>query len=1049
MSERNFQNHIIDKLIKNNNYIVRTNSDFSLRDGLDINTFKFYLLDTHLDILRRISYNDDISFNKVYRYVVKEIAERGYIDVIKHGIKINCLFEHKTEDNRIYFINIIDTKTPSNNIMSVIPEFNYSTNDFQSKDRIDLAIFINGFPVVAIELKLTSTGQTYQDAIKQWRNHRNPTNNPVLQTDKGFIVYMAMDDNECHMTTKLNNMYTYFLPFNQGSNGGGQEGTAGNPIVYGDFKTSYIWNNILTATTLVDIIYNFCYINTDINGNKTIIFPRYHQYDVVNKLKKECTLGSNYLIQHSTGSGKSLSIAWLAFALSFLKDANTGKEIFSSVIVVVDRIVLVKQLYKDLDNYNTQFVKEAESSADLINLINKKQRIIVTTIQKFGAIKLDNLVKQVKNVNYAVIADEAHSGETGKNQSSLVEGIGVDIEDDIDRTVDSFKHLRGVPNISFFAFTATPSKEAINIFGTENLQTGTKESYHVYSMKQAVTEGFIIDVLGKDNFYSKNIIRHIDVLKNGNEVVDRNKMRQLIENAITNKEANNLVVNEIIPDYINQVLNNSIKCFKQINGIDVPDDKLRCMVVCCSRQHAFAIYNLIVDKLKQMKQEFTESKEFIQRIVPMIAFSGTLEKQLENDESIKYTEQSMNSKYFSENNIQINGRYVASISEKETANIFKQIPYSILVVASKFQTGFDDKYLGCMYVLKSMHDRQIVQTYSRLNRACKTQLETMSKKPRIIDFVNDPDDILNAYSTYYTSTKLSSGVDISKLFDYYTELTINNLIHNTEQKLLCRMYDSGIKDEVNLSVLANRINERIKDIETSGDSEISFYIGRYFSNYSKITRFMDITLLARSRNIEVNNMENLWKSLYMIRNFLRKEDNSLIISDDSLEVDDTKLVDIKLAKSISEMLNEANSRIQNNINLSNESNNLSSVDKTIAEFIAEYNLRYNMVFNSNAEIKKFARDIEDKAREFIRKYGDGAKTTDDHFELNLTRFVQSIDRIMGFHIISKRTPENMIEKMRTSIESEEDKAHFLRNITTILREVVKEIEAEEALGNNF
>ena len=617
------------------------------------------------------------------------------------------------------------------NIFTVSKEVWASDNE-----RVDLVIFLNGIAIMAFELKCELSGQNFNDAIKQWREERS-SKTRLFRWKSGVLVCFAMDISQVYMTTKLDGDSTYFLPFNQGS-GEGVNAGAGNPVLKDNYSVHYMWDNILTKDSILEIIRKFMFIETKkkkdpVTGkekiSETVIFPRYHQLDVVRKLLndvKENHTGCNYLLQHSAGSGKTNEIAWLSYRLASLYD-NDDRNIFDSVIISTDRVIVDRQLQDAINTLEhkagrVRTLGDKCSSSDLRDALEDGVKIIVTTIQKFPYI-VDS-ISAMKNKNFAVIIDEAHSSTAGKNMMAVTKTLGSDEiigEQSIDEIIDdTISHAGKQANVAMFAFTATPKATTLQLFGTTN-KYGQKQAFHIYSMKQAIEEGFILDVLQNyvtyETFFKLNKIVEEDPDLKTDEA--KRKIARFVQLSNTN---------------IEQRIEIIIEHFRE-NVMEKLDGTAKAMVVTESRAGAI--------KYRQAFEDYITRKGY-KDLHALVAFSGKVE---------------LNGKEYKES--KING-----FSEAKLRDEFDTDKYQILIVADKYQTGFDQKKLCAMYILKKLHGISVVQTLSRLNRICPPY----DKTTFVLDFANDYADIEKAFAPYYTCTILNNTVTPKSCFEIYNRL---------------------------------------------------------------------------------------------------------------------------------------------------------------------------------------------------------------------------------------------------------------------------------------
>lgn len=730
------------------NYLVSTGYEQGCSQEFD---FKYCLFTE--DLIRFLNATQEDLLNEyksIYGYnwkislldkINSEIRNRGLISVLRHGFEdmmMNGKF-HLFYNKPNSTANPDDMKKYKENIFKVIRQLKYSD---KHNNTLDMVISLNGFPIIVLELKNQFTGQNVQDAIKQYRNDRNPKDK-LFGFNERVLVYFAVDTDDVYMTTELKGSKTYFLPFNKGCNRG-----KGNPLVEGDVKTCYLWKEILRKDSLLDVVKRFYFIEEDSETKKkTAIFPRYHQLDAVRKIVsdlEENEGGLNYLIQHSAGSGKTKTIAWTAHRVANLQD-NNNDPMFDSVIVVTDRKVLDRQLQDaiyQLDHKHGVVVKidKGKTSTDLAKAIESNASIIITTIQKFpyALAKIEKLEKK----KYAVIIDEAHSSTAGENMSALKETLaGKTLEEAVkeerfkekeektsmDKMAEIIDKRTDLTNISFFAFTATPKTKTLEIFGRKG-EDGKPHEFHLYSMKQAIEEGFILDVL--KNYMPANVYYKVKKKIEDNPEFDKGDAKRAIRNFVSLTEHNiRQKVETIVDDFA-------------YNRMMWLDGKAKAMVVTPSRLHAVR-YKIAIDK-------YVKEKGY--NIKTLVAFSGTV-----IDEGESFTEESMN-----ENDIKA---YVQKGSKNiDLAKIFKKDEFRILVVADKYQTGFDEKKLCAMYVDKKLDGVKTVQTLSRLNRTYP------NKKTFILDFQNDVEDIKNDYEPYFEMTKIEKCTNPNVVNDLWYQL---------------------------------------------------------------------------------------------------------------------------------------------------------------------------------------------------------------------------------------------------------------------------------------
>ena len=727
LSEKEYQKYILERLSENG-YEIKSASCYDRLFAIDREALFRFLNTTQPDemvALRKV-YKSDLENTIIGVINTEETKTRGSrLDVLKHGIEIA---NHKLElmyTKPATTFNLALNKLYEQNIFSVSEEVWASDHE-----RIDLVIFLNGLAIMTFELKCNAAGQSYQDAIYQYRMERNPKTR-LFRWKAGALVDFAMDLEQVYMTTKLDGESTFFLPFNMGR-GEGIDTGAGNPIYEDKYSVYYMWKDILQKDTLIEILGKFMFIEvkekkdpvTDKKKrSETVIFPRYHQLDVIRKtLEEVVSTGSsqNYLIQHSAGSGKTNSIAWLAHRLASLHDKE-NKIIFDNIIICTDRVVVDRQLQQAVMGIEhkagmIRVMDEKCNSNDLALAIQGNTKIIATTIQKFPYI-VDS-VKGLKHKRFAVIIDEAHSSTAGKNMAAVTMALGngdelvYDMEDMI---VDQISKQGKQANVSMFAFTATPKPTTIQLFGRENTK-GQKEAFHFYTMKQAIEEGFILDVL--DNYLNYKAYYELNKEIEEDPKLQTNAAKRQIARFVELHDVNIAQRIEVIIEHFRT----SVK--DELGG------HAKAMVVTNGRESAV--------KYRKAFEEYINKKGY-KDIHALVAFSGKV--SLEDKE---YTEVGMN-----------------GISEKNLPDEFDKDDYQVLLVADKYQTGFDQPKLCAMYILKKLHGVTAVQTLSRLNRICPPY----EKKTFVLDFVNKYEDIVAAFSKYYTKTVLSNSVTPRAIYD--------------------------------------------------------------------------------------------------------------------------------------------------------------------------------------------------------------------------------------------------------------------------------------------
>ncbi len=700
--------------------------DYDREHCLDLAQLSAFLHQTQPETAALLSLDEDSpTRRKFLARLHGEISKRGTIDLLRKGLK------HQSHRLDLFYgtpsaDNIAARQRYGQNRFSVTRQLHYSSDNAQLA--LDLCLFINGLPVATFELKNSLTKQTVDDAVEQYKRDRNP-NEPLFRLGR-CLAHFAVDDHEVQFCTELKGKASWFLPFNKGWNDG-----AGNPPNPNGLKTDYLWKEVLTPASLTNIIENFAQVvpSKDEKTGRTKrsqLWPRYHQLDAVRKLLAHASdhgVGARYLVQHSAGSGKSNSIAWLAHQLIGLQGERAP--LFDSVIVVTDRKLLDKQIRDTIKQFAQvgATVGPAHNSNQLRTLLEDGKRIIISTVQKFPFI-LDAIGDEHRGRNFAIIIDEAHSSQGGRTATAMAMALGEagaegeeeTFEDQINRLMESKKMLG---NASYFAFTATPKNKTLEIFGTPVPEGGTTRHrpFHVYTMKQAIQERFIIDVLAHYTPVS-SYYRLVKTVESDPEFdVKRagKKLRRYVEghdHAIRLKA-------EIMVDHFHE----------QVAGLQKIGGQARAMVVTSSIQHAISYYEAIRAYLGERKSPYRA----------LVAFSGEHEYG-----ETKVSEASLN-----------------GFSANQTAARIREEPHRLLVCADKFQTGYDEPLLHTMYVDKPLSGVRAVQTLSRLNRAHPQKYDAF-----VLDFFNDIDTIQAAFADYYRTTVLAEETDPNKLHDLQAEL---------------------------------------------------------------------------------------------------------------------------------------------------------------------------------------------------------------------------------------------------------------------------------------
>lgn len=800
-SETGLEKIVVDWLRDKNGYEQATPHDYNKDFALVDTWVERFVVATQPDkVEQSMCFASPSERMKFFTRLANEITKRGVVDVLRKGYKFNG----STFD--LYYplpsdLNPSAKKAYGQNIFGVIRQVMYSKTN---TNEIDFVVFINGLPLATFELKNNYTGQTYENAIRQYQTDRNPKE--LLLQKKRCAVHFAVDDQQVWMCTALAGKDSWFLPFNRGVNGG-----AGNPVVENDTMTSYLWKDILTKPTLSNIIENFAQVIVSkekdkktgkIRDKEKVIWPRYHQLDAVRTLVKQtqkCGVGKRFLIQHSAGSGKSHTITWLAYQLVVL--LKNQQPFFDSVVVVTDRVNLDRQIRDNINAFQrlSNIVGWADKSETLRLMLQGGKKIIVSTINKFSFI-LDEIGSTLKDRRFAIIIDEAHSSQNGAMSANLATGLSgyaapkayvmpcvceagmvasggpdvdVDIETEEEDTDDKINRiLKGrklAKNANYYAFTATPKNKTLEMFGEKITDAEGNVSFvpfHEYTMKQAIEEGFILDVLKYYTPYSS----YYRILKTSADdpEYDKKKAQGKLRAYVEAQPETIEKKAEIIVEHF------CSKVFMKIGG------KARAMLVTSSIERAIEFYKVITRMLEERNSPYRAIVSFTDKMI---------DGQLVTEASL-------------------NGFPSAEIETK-----MEEEPYRILIVANKFQTGYDQPLLHTMYVDKQLSGVKAVQTLSRLNRCHPKKQDTF-----VLDFANDPEMIQKAFQDYYKTTVLVGESDVNKLNDltetiegfcFYTQDDVDRVV---ELKLTGNDDDRPAMDAV-LDGVTERFKEELNEDE--------------------------------------------------------------------------------------------------------------------------------------------------------------------------------------------------------------------------------------------
>lgn len=805
------QYHLIDQLVKNHAYRQRKADDFDRASALDRAMVMEFVKSTQKEEWQKLEeHYTSAAETEFFKALAKSLDQRGTLDVLRSGIKLVpnikialCFFKPASGLNedllRVY----------NANILSVIDELEYST---KNDNRIDIGLFVNGIPLATLECKNVATGTTFKHAEAQYRKDRAPAGEPLLTFKRGALVHFALDQDNVSMTTRLSNGKTRFLPLNRGRDGG-----AGNPDITDEFRIAYLYNDLLDCRAifsrdiLLDIVGRFMHLSVEEeikDGKKiikeTMIFPRFQQLDAVLRLMAHARAngaGQKYLIQHSAGSGKSNTIGWTAHRMITLHD-DKDQPIFDTAIIVTDRVVLDRQLQDTVAQFEQTkgVVKKIDgTSRDLKEAIQGGARIIVTTIHKFSTDHLKEISGQAGR-KFAVIIDEAHGSQAGTHAENLKDALTRENEpDDIEKAVAEAQAGRGPQkNISYFAFTATPKNVTMELFGLKG-DDGKPYPFHLYSMRQAIEEGFILDVL--QNYMTYQTYYELEkVIEDDPRFKERKAQRKVARFATLHPTAIAQKVEVVVEHFLRHVA-------------DELDGNAKAMVVTQSRLQALRYFQAI--------KKYIEDKKY-QGVKPLIAFSGELD-----DSGEIYTE------------AQLNG-----FAETELPKKFDTHEYQLLIVAEKYQTGFDQPKLCAMYIDRKLDGLQAVQTLSRLNRTYPDKDKTF-----ILDFQNTIQDIQDAFKPYYEATHLKDISNPNQIYELEGRIKKFHIVDDGEVEAFAKIYFKNrleSHDRIALEKLIRNAVQRFEYEEDEGKREefrqlLKSYM-RFYAFIAQVMRLDDTSL---------------------------------------------------------------------------------------------------------------------------------------------------------------------------------------------------------------
>ena len=836
-----FEEHIVQSLVSQQGYVERAcATDYDVPSALDQELLLRFLQTTQPKAWQTLEeHYSGSAESELLKRLEQALRHSPTHKVLRDGLTLvpNIRFDlcyFKPASN----LNPELTRSYEANILSVMRQVTYSA---KNRNAIDIVTFVNGIPVTTIEVKNHLTGQTFRHAERQYRKDRSPAGEPLLTFKRGAIVHFAVDQDNVSMTTRLMNGRTRFLPFNRGRDGG-----AGNPDVPNENRVAYLYKDlpdgraIFSREVLLDLIGRFIHLDRD--GRETLIFPRFQQLDAVRKVLSDAQqsgAGKHYLIQHSAGSGKSNTIAWTAHQIINLHDEN-DQQLFNTAIIVTDRRVLDRQLQNTIAGFaQTEGVVEKidGTSRDLKRAIEQGKRIIITTIQKFGTEHLATLSGQGSK-NFAVIIDEAHSSQSGKAAQSMTDALTRDEEvlDDINDFVLKQQAARGPQtNISFLAFTATPRNVTLERFG----RIGSDQKphpFHLYSMRQAIEEGFILDVLQNYTTYSA-YYKLEKTIEDDPELEGRRAQAKVARFASLHPTAIDQKV-EVIVEHFRRHVQHDLK------------RQAKAMVVTRSREHALRYWQHINSYLKAKNYDDLKA---------LVAFSGDLTVDGED-----WTEARAN-----------------GFAESELPTRFATDDYQILVVAEKYQTGFDQPKLVAMYVDKPLAGLQAVQTLSRLNRTCPGKERTF-----VLDLENTTEEVRAAFAPYFEASELEDRTDLNQIYDLAARVRDSAYILVEEVERFSERFFAGNLNTQDRLTLEGIVREALGRFELDEDEQSKQEFRLLLKSYQRFYAFV-----AQVVSLKDPWLEKLYVYCSWLARLLPSRDvpADIHISDDMLDLSAFKL----------------------------------------------------------------------------------------------------------------------------------------------------------------
>jgi type I restriction enzyme R subunit len=829
VTEEQFESDIVEALVDHGGYTEGNKADFDTSTGLDTSTMFAFIEETQpkawASLVKRHGGNLQATRTKFLSRLVSDLDQRGTVDVLRRGVEDQGVKMHLAFSRPASALNETILKLYNKNRLTVTRQLRYS-GDHAAE--LDLGLFVNGIPVATAELKSPVNGQDVSHAIAQYKKDRNEPGNALL--NRRAVIHFAIDPSLVYTTTGLAGDSTEFMPFNQGSNPGELSCGKGNPPTAGDYATAYLWEAVWQYDNWLDILLRFAeefHEGTGKGKKRRIIFPRFHQWDAVRKAEADVLVrgpGQSYLLQHSAGSGKSNSIAWLAHRLSVLHDA-TDQKIFEKVVVVTDRRVLDEQLsatVQQFENVSGTIVmvqgKKGSKSKELADALTGQAKIITVTLETFPFVIELIADADLKTKNYAVIVDEAHSSQTGEAAASLKKALGAGSARDAeaggsepaegegegdgdvtaeDMLVDIVAHRGKQPNLSFFAFTATPKDRTVELFGTPDAQSGIKRPFHLYTMRQAIEEGFILDVLRNYTTYKVYFKLAAGSEDVASEEVEAHKAAAALKTFVKQH-----------PTLIREKAAIIIEHFRKHTASEL-GGRAKAMVVTDSRASAVRYKRAVDHHIREHK--YTD-------IRALVAFSGEIGGETES--SLNGFPESQTAKRF------------------KGEEPFKPGDYQLLIVAEKFQTGFDEHYLHTMFVDKKLKGLNAVQTLSRLNRTAPGKTDTF-----VLDFSNDAEDIQRAFQRYYEAIVIEP-TNVNVIYDLRGRMLAVGILRDEEIQAASDAYFAVDPAKRSLKAIYSNIDPvlvRFVALDDDAQAEFRDALDQFIRAYAFLSQVMPFT----------------------------------------------------------------------------------------------------------------------------------------------------------------------------------------------------------------